>query len=183
MKHLPWLLLAVGILLSWGCNQGNIDLDNDGDAPLIVVIDELSFQMESRSYKSIELAKGAHNLTLKDSTGKVLDEFTFRVLEGGLINLAKSEYLIWVDLYGDPNLRDTELKEDWITMGDNSFFGQFEQLDPSILYVEKKWDFGLSESFPNDLLGWQMTEERWIIKRKLFRKSDFIEAYNSLVKE
>ncbi|MEM7656833.1 MAG: hypothetical protein AAF399_11945 [Bacteroidota bacterium] len=183
MKLIPRLLLAVSALLVFGCNQGNIDLDNDGPDRLTVVIDELTYSLEARAYQKIQLEKGVHTITIKDDEGKELENSTFRVYEGGLLNLAKSNYLIWVDLYGDPSLRDRELEEDWITIGDKSFFGQFEQLDPGEIYIEKKWDYGLSDGFPDDLLGWQMTEERWIIKRKLFRQQGFMDAYNALVKE
>ena len=183
MNRLPWLLLFLSALAWVGCNQGNIDLDNASDQDLIVQIDELTIEMQKGTYKQIQLDNGMHKLSLQDASGKVLEETSFKVYEGGLLNLGKTNYLIWVDLYGDPELRKTQLDEDWMDIGNQSFFGQFERLDPSKIYVEKKWDYGLDEAFPDDLLGWQMTQERWIIKRKLFRQTEFVDAYNALVKE
>ncbi|MEM7368244.1 MAG: hypothetical protein AAF587_06545 [Bacteroidota bacterium] len=183
MNHLPKLLLILATLAWGGCNQGNIDMDNSSDQDLIVNIDELSYNMKAGQYTRIQLDKGVHKLVLQDEEGKVLEEESFRVYEGGLLNLGKNNYLIWVDLYGDPELRKSKLEEDWLDIEGDSYFGQFERLDPSKIYVERKWDYGLDDAFPDDLLGWQMTQERWIIKRKLFRESEFIEAYKSLVKE
>lgn len=183
MNRLPWLMLLLTALAWGGCNQGNIDMDNSSDQDLIVLIDELQYDMKAESYTKIKLEKGVHTLIVQDASGKVLEEDSFRVYEGGLINLGKTNYLIWVDLYGDPELRKTKLEEDWLDIGEQSFFGQFERLDPSKLYVEQKWDYGLDDAFPDDLLGWQMTQERWIIKRKLFRETEFVQAYNALVKE
>ena len=183
MNRLPWLLLLLGALAWGGCNQGNIDMDNASDQDLIVQIDELRIEMNKGAYTRIQLDEGMHKIIVQDAGGKVLEESSFRVYEGGLLNLGKTNYLIWVDLYGDPELRKSKLEEDWLDIGKQSFFGQFERVDPSKLYVERKWDYGLDEAFPDDLLGWQMTQERWIIKRKLFRETEFVEAYNALVKE
>lgn len=183
MKLSTLLLLGSLILITLGCNQGNIDLDNAGENKLEVVIDELTIEMEAGQFQRMKLDKGRHTLTIKDAEGKVLEETTFRVVEGGLLNIAKSNYLIWTDLYGDPVLRESKLNEDWIEIGDQSFKGEFEKLDPGEIYVEKKWDYGLGEEFPDDLLGWEMGKEKYIIKRKLFREKDMVEAYNALVKE
>lgn len=177
---LPLLWL---FLLLTACQQGNVDMDNNGDDLLIVTLDELSYRMTPHTFQRIQLDKGMHTLTIKDEAGRVIVRDTFQVIEGGLINLAKTPYLIWVDLYGDPALRKTVLQEDWIEIGNQSFFGQFEPLETEQTYVEQRWDYGLGEPFPEDLLGWEITREKWIIKRKLFREDELIDAYNALVKE
>ncbi|GAB4415050.1 MAG: hypothetical protein OHK0039_23390 [Bacteroidia bacterium] len=158
-------------------------MDNNGDQPLIVTIDELTYRMQPHAYQRIELEAGTHVLTIKEEAGRVIDTDTFQVIEGGLLNLAKTNYLIWVDLYGDPELRKTILQEDWIEIGNQSYFGQFEPVDVGAYYVESKWDYGLDEDFPEDLLGWEISREKWIIKRKLFREDELVNAYNSLVKQ
>lgn len=181
--HPVWLSLILAFFLLTACQEGNVDMDNNGDELLIVNLDELSYRMPPHTFQRIKLDKGLHILSIKDEAGRVLERDTFQVIEGGLINLAKTNYLIWVDLYGDPALRKTVLQEDWIDIGNQSFFGQFEPLESEATYIEQKWDYGLGEPFPEDLLGWEITREKWIIKRKLFREDELIEAYNSLVKE
>jgi hypothetical protein len=173
---LIWLLLL-------GCNQGNIEMDNAGEDDLRVVIDELAYTVSAGDFEQIELTQGTHTITIQGNDGKILDEGTFTVVEGGLLNLAKRTYYIWVDLYGEASLRDEVLSEEWIEIGNESFFGEFEELPSDKLFVERKWDFGLHEDFPNDLYGWKITQEKWLIRRKLFREEGLIEAYKNMVKQ
>jgi hypothetical protein len=181
--NLSFLLLAGLSLLGLGCSKGNVDLDNGGSQTLSVVIDQVSYVLPPRTGQLIELAPGPHTLEIRDSSGKTMDQTSFRIAEGGLINAARSPYIIWTDLYGDPALRATKLREEWIEIGKNSYFGEFERLDPEQYYVEKKWDYGLTEPFPDDLLGWEVTRDKWIVKKKLFREPDMVAAYQSIAKK
>ncbi|MDX2249836.1 MAG: hypothetical protein SF052_23835 [Bacteroidia bacterium] len=179
------LLVGLSMMGFLGCNQGNIDMDNAGDEALEVSIDELSYDMAPGQYQRIKLEKGRHLLKIKRKTedGEKIVEADFRVVEGGLLNLAKTNYLVWTDLYGDPMLRESKLEEEWIEIDGHDYRGEFEKLDTAQFYIEKKWDYGLGEDFPDDLLGWEMGKEKYIIKRKLFRQEELIQAYNALVKE
>ena len=138
--------------------------------------------MPPGDYKNIELAKGTHQIVIKNQEGKELEGETFEVREGGLLNVAKGKYIIWTDLYGDPELRKTQLNEDWIYINDESYYGEFLQLPSDQIYMEKDWHFGLNEDFPDDLLGWEISQEKWIKRKKLFREQQLVEAYNKLVK-
>jgi hypothetical protein len=183
MKRSLWLFFPLAWFLLLGCNQGNIEMDNAGEANLRVVIDELAYQMPAGSHQRIELEPGLHTLSIQGEEGKILDETTFSVVQGGLLNLAKSTYYIWVDLYGEASLRDEVLDEKWIEIGNESFFGEFMKIPPEKLYAEKKWDFGLDEGFPDDLYGWKITQEKWIIRSKLFREEGLIQAYKEMVQQ
>lgn len=174
------LMLMVGMLALVGCTQGNVELDNAGEESLRAIIDELPYQMSGGTFQRISLEPGLHSLVVQDMQGEIKGETTFQVTEGGLINLAKKPYYIWVDLYGDTTLRSTQLKEDWVTIGNESFYGQFEPVDTAVYYVERRWDYGLDESFPNDLYGWKITQEKWIIKRKLFRQEGLVKSYKAM---
>ncbi|MEZ4775392.1 MAG: hypothetical protein R3D00_19565 [Bacteroidia bacterium] len=177
------VLLLVGVCMTLGCNRGNIDMDNAGKEPIEVTIDAISYTMAPGQYQRIRLEKGRHLLKIKRKDATEAEETDFRVVEGGLLNLANSNYLIWTDLYGDPMLRESKLEEEWIEIDGHDYRGEFEKLDPTVYYIEKKWDYGLGEDFPDDLLGWEMGNEKYIIKRKLFRQEELIQAYNALVKE
>ncbi|MEO0585198.1 MAG: hypothetical protein AAF135_23495 [Bacteroidota bacterium] len=179
-----FLILALSLL---GCSSGNVDLDNAGDQDLTVQIDELVFKVPAGSYKLITLDPGRHSLTIKDAQGVVLDEKkTFNLIEGGLINLSKSDYIVWTELYGDLELRKTKLNEEWFKIGDASpIYGEFERLrdaDLERIYVEKRWDFGLSENFPETLTQFSPIEEKFVIRKKLFRESELLDAYSSQLK-
>jgi len=100
-----------------------------------------------------------------------------------LNNLAGAQYYIWTDLYGDPSLKEQKLNQVWTEIGDQTFFGEFYPLETDKLYIEKRWDYGLSEAFPEDLLGWKLSREKYLIKSKVFRTEDLVDAYNSLAKK
>jgi hypothetical protein len=181
-RFLSWLLLLPALWLG-ACEKGNVELDNSSDQTLRIAIDELRYSVGPNSFAKVELPTGPHRVTVRNEANEIIADTTIRIIEGGLINLAGGEYLIWTDLYGNPELRKTKLNEEWIDIGDQSYFGEFERVDPEQLYVEREWDYGLEEPFPKDLLGWEMTQEKWVIKRKLFREADLVDAYTSLVEE
>lgn len=179
MKHLIFPLLLL-LLTASACTQANIDLDNAGDQALSITVDEITYPLKAGAYQKLQLEPGPHRVIVKDSNGKTLEEETFNVKEGGLLNVAREEYYIWTDLYGDPSMKEEHLKEDWLKIGNQSYFGEFTVVEPENIYIEKRWDYDLDEDFPNDLLGWQFTEDKYIIKSKLFREQQLIEAYNKL---
>ncbi len=164
------------------CDSGNVDLDNAGTDPLVVMIDNVVYNMPPESYKRISLSKGAHSILIKNAAGEVIQDTSFAVLEGGLINLTGAEYYIWTDLYGDPQLKEEKLDQDWKTIGDKDYYGEFYEVERDI-YVEKRWDFGLGEKFPEDLLGWNLTTEKYLIKSKIFRTHDLVSAFQTLAKK
>lgn len=176
------LLVAITSLLS-GCKKGNVDLDNGGDQPLTVIIDNIPYFMAAGAYKNITLETGEHTVEIRNEEGNTLKDTVISVSEGGLLNLAQAPYYIWTDLYGDPVLKETKLREDWIKIGNQNFFGEFYEIESNQLYVEKQWDYGLNEEFPEDLLGWKISSEKYLIKSKLYRADQLVEAYNSLAKK
>ena len=175
-------LISLSALLNT-CGGGNIDLDNSGDTPYEVVIGNESYIMAPHSYKSIALESGPHTLIIKNEIGDVVADTLIQVIEGGLINIARADYYIWTDLYGDPSLKEDKLDEDWTEIGDQTFFGEFYPLESNKLYIEKRWDYGLQEAFPEDLLGWKLARDKYLIKSKVFRSQDLVDAYNSLAKK
>ncbi|RMG23237.1 MAG: hypothetical protein D6730_14875 [Bacteroidetes bacterium] len=186
MKRQPithLLLISILGLMMSACQKGNVEMDNAGDQTLEVTVDELTYTMKPGDYQKLELKPGTHRIIIKDEDGKTIEEATFQVKEGGLLNLARKDYYIWTDLYGDPSLKAEKLKEDWHKIGDKSYYGEFTRIEPENIYVEKTWDYGLEEDFPTDLIGLQLTREKYMIKSKLFREKDLIEAYNALARQ
>lgn len=183
MKTFTYILYFLCCAVFFACNDGNIDLDNDSDETFQVTIDALTHNVGPRQHIKLKLEPGPHRITIKNDDDKVTDEETFTVVEGGLINLAKTQYYVWTDLYGDTSLKEEQLKEDWLKIDGKSYFGEFSVVEPESIYLEKHWDYDLDEPFPGDLLGWQFTEEKYIIKKKIFRKQQLIDAYNFLAQD
>ena len=185
MKPIQLLCITIFASSLFSCSTGNVDLDNGSTESLTVVVDHTDTHvMNPGTYKQIHLPKGMHHILVNDADGNLRAERRINVEEGGLLNVGGAEYYIWTDLYGNPGLKQAKLEEKWVDIGGKSFYGEFYRLDNSDLYTEKRWDFGLSQSFPEDLLGWQwqMSKEKYLIRSKLFRDDQLISAYNSLVK-
>ncbi len=175
-------LISLSTLFST-CGTGNVDLDNAGGQPYEVIVGNQSYMMAPHEYKSITLEKGTHTLVIKNELGEVVSDTLIQVIEGGLINTARANYYIWTDLYGDPSLKEEKLDEDWTEIEDQTFFGEFYPLESDKLYIEKRWDYGLQEAFPEDLLGWKLARDKYLIKSKVFRSQDLVEAYTALAKK
>ncbi len=176
---LSFVLLTSGISFK-GCDKKNIDLDNAGAEPLRVQIDGMTYTMPAGSYQRLELAQGPHTIVVSDLTGKSLDEESFQVIAGGLLNVAKEEYFVWTDLYGDPALRDTKLQEIDLEIGDAILHGDFKSIPQDQIYVEQVWDLNLSESFPKELVGWEQSKDKYLVKSKVFRRAQLLEAFNAV---
>ncbi len=177
------LLFSLSFFLL-ACDKGNIDLDNAGEEDLRVQIDEIKYDMPSNSYKNLSLDPGLHTLVIRDDQGKVLDESRFTVEEGGLVNLGKSAYVIWTELYGASELRKEKLELAYYEIetddGIQKIWGEFEKIEPEELYVEARWDYGLSEPFKDHLWRLDLIQEKYVILRKLFREKELLEEYKAL---
>lgn len=179
------LLLLLSVFVA--CEQENIELDNAGDEFLHVTIDELRYDIPAHSLKMLDLKPGKHTIQVKNKDGKTLEDGTFDIQKGGVINVGKHSYIIWTDLYwasnvDDPKLRETKLQEEALEIDGQEYIGEFEKLDADKLYLESTWDYGLTEEFPASLWGLEFAQEKWSIKRKIFREKELAEAYMKLVK-
>lgn len=181
MKPFSCLAICLLIFSLLACeDEGNVMLDNAGESPLIVNVDGVRYSLPARSMKRIQIEPGMHRLTIQDPDGKTLEQADFRVGEGGLINAARARYLIWTELFGDQSVREEKLKQKWLEVGDTEIFGEFYQIPGEELYVEQRWDFGLDEAMPEKVRGWEISDKRWIIKRKLFREAEALAHYKTV---
>jgi hypothetical protein len=184
MQFSSVLLLLPALWLSFfSCNQGNVELDNAGDKPLTVRVDELTYRLGAGEYKLIQLDKGRHIITVTDEAGEKLNEGTFSVDKGGLLNVAAASYYIWTDLYGNTANKEKHLNEAWLKIGKDEIYGEFTQLSKDQLYTEKAWDFGLAENFPEYRFGMELTDDKYVLESKLYRESQLVDAYYQATEE
>ena len=130
------LFLLAGFLMS--CEEkGNVLIDNSGDQQLQVMVDAVAYNMPVGSSIRVQLEPGLHTFSIKDESGEVQEEGSFSVVEGGLLNAAKEEYLIWAEWYGDMSMKESTLKQEWIKVDDIEIFGEFERIPGEEVYLEK----------------------------------------------
>ena len=172
------LVLAVGLM---SCEEeGNVLIDNSGEAQLQVMVDAVAYNMPAGSHIRVQLEPGLHSYSIKDESGEVQEEGSFTVIEGGLLNAAKEEYLIWAEWYGDMSMKETTLKQEWIKVDDIEIFGEFERISGEDTYLEKRWDQNIDEDLPESVMAWELTDKRWVIKRKIFRLEEALIHYQSV---
>ena len=58
----------------------------------------------------------------------------------------------------------------------------YEMLPTNRLFIEKKWDYGLTESFPKKVYGWEIDKDKkFMIKTKLVRLDEFEKTYMEIL--
>lgn len=194
--HISRLLLSLFCLFALAAcdefvEQTNIDLDNDSEATLIVTLDELSYRMNPGGHAAVKLEPGFHKITVVDQADeKELESTTFEVKKGGLINLAKAQYYVWSDIYGNQALKDEKLniqdlviesKDEKGKKVKTTYIGDFEKLPTDQIYIESQWDYGLIEDWPSRLWDIVPKEDKFKVKRKLYREQGLIDYYMSRV--
>ncbi len=174
------ILIIVSIAAFSSCETGNVLLDNGGETPLRVTIDAVAYTMPAGSLLRIDLEPGLHQFSIKGEDQKILEEGSFQVVEGGTINAGKIEYLIWTEWYGDQGPKEEVLKQEWIKVDDTEIFGEFERIPGESIYMERRWDFNLDEDLPESVKAWELTDKRWVVKRKLFHLDDAMMHYQTV---
>ncbi|MEL6653825.1 MAG: hypothetical protein AAFQ87_23765, partial [Bacteroidota bacterium] len=192
-KHLATIALALALFFT-ACeefDQTNVELDNDSESTLIVKLDELSYRMNPGGYLAIQLEPGLHQITVTDQeSDEELKSETFEVKNGGLINLGEAQYYIWADLYGNQALKAEKLNiQDLVIESKDekgkkiktTYTGDFQPLPTDQLYIESQWDYGLGEDWPSRLWDIVPKEDKFKVRRKLYREQGLIDYYMSRV--
>ena len=178
LRHSLLLPLSALILLFGLSACGNVTIDNQANFSVSVEVGEDVFEVPAGGRTNASIGEGEHALKISDVTGKVLADTTIRVRDGGLINAGGGEYVGWRLLYGMQKDRETLLKEEWVELDSTEYFGDFKLLGPKDFYVEKFWDHGLDERFPDSKS--LLLSSDFSIETKLFRESDFETAYQNM---
>ncbi|MEO0473183.1 MAG: hypothetical protein AAF206_26450, partial [Bacteroidota bacterium] len=183
---------AGGYFYYMGLNEGNVELDNGGEKTLKVTVDELTYVLQAGGTEVLQLEKGRHRLLIKDEDGETIEESVFLVENGGIINAAQVSYIVWADLYGDPALRESKLQEEFFSIEGvekvrgkdkkvkREFMGEFNRLDKENYYIEQTWHYGLAEDWPDERYDWRPTEEKYQVRRKVYREQALFTHLNSL---
>lgn len=179
-------ILASLLLMACGGPKGNVYIDNGGDEPLTVVLDQSRYDLQPGQRSLIEVEPGSHQIRVAGQDGKFTRDTTVQIVEGGLINPASAEFLVWKEVFA-PNstleLRKQLLKPEKLKINNFVYEVEYSSLPTSQLYVEKAWDLGLNEIFPKSVQGWEFkAEEQYMFKTLLVRKNEFDKVYMEAAK-
>lgn len=181
MKHILRIFIVLPLCFLLACSSGNIDIDNAGTEALKVTLDGQLLLLKAGDRKNIKLEPGLHSIQVADIKNEVLKDTVFQLMEGGLINLAGGEYLIWKDVFSPAATlayRKEALDPQKLKIDRRVYEIDYEMLPENRLFIEKKWDYGLTESFPKKVYGWEIDKDKkYMIKTKLVRLDEFEEVY------
>lgn len=185
MKILKRILFLLPLSLLIACSTGNVDVDNAGEEALKVTIDGQLYLLKAGARENLKLDPGLHSIQIADIKNEVLKDTAIQILEGGLINVARGEYLIWKDVFSPQAtlaFRKQALEPQKLTINKKVFEVDYEMLPDNRLFIEKKWDYGLTESFPKKVYGWEIDKDKkFMIKTKLVRLDEFERTYMEIL--
>ena len=186
MLYRFFVLLLIGSFLTSCSPEGNVYIDNGGEETMTVVVDNIRHDLQPGQRVLVQLEPGPHRVTVAGPDGKIRSEENIQVVEGGLINAAGAEFLIWKEVFAPQSsleFRKTLLKPEKLKIDKLVYEVEYTMLPQDQLYIEKIWDLGLEESFPKTVHGWELeAEKQYMFKTLLVRKSDFPEVYMKAAK-
>lgn len=181
MKKFTRIIFLLPLCFLIACGGGNVDLDNAGTEALKVTLDGQLYLLKAGERENIKLEPGLHSIQIADLKNEVLKDTAFQLLDGGLINIAGGEYLIWKDIFSSEAtiaFRKEALKQEKLTINRKVYELEYEMLPANRLFIENKWDYGLTESFPKKVYGWEIDkDQKYMIKSKLVRLDEFEKVY------
>lgn len=147
MKNL--LLLSVipaGMLFSCGPSMTDLAIDNPGNDPIIVTIDELTVEVPGRQVAWVEMGKGEHQVKLEnDSVFKY--NFSGKLY---FLNPTRTSYLKSEATYGSPAYKTMSVvpNKKVVYLG-MEIEGNFDVLSDLVMPIT--WDYGPREKLPESV--------------------------------
>ena len=175
MKMRLFSLAALALIA--GCSSSSIEfsIDNPTDAPLKLQIDGTAYDIPAHQAKDITLKAGEHSMDAP-ATGKI-KFIVYTGRKGALLNASLSDYVIVSETY----VTDESKLKNFAPAGGGpfeldgvKFNGPFELANG--LFIENAWRFGVRESFPDSLRGYDPGNGGNIF-RKIFTAPDFVAYY------
>jgi hypothetical protein len=165
---------------------GNVEVDNGGNAYLKVYIDAQSYVLEPGMTKALSLDEACIASRSWTSRTRYCEIRSLRSAKAACSTSADQKYLIWKDVFSPQSTlpyRQELLDSRELVIDKKVFSIEYDTLPRNQLYVEQYWDYGLEESFPEKVYGWELDKgEKYMFKTKLVRKDQFVDTYMKAVK-
>lgn len=143
-------------------------------------MDEKPISVPPGSSTELTLDQGTHTLTIKSLSNPASDSAVSFQVEGELfIHAPGQRYLLWRDLYGGQQNRATLLNEQVFELDSVLYRVDVSWLDTSKIIHPRTWDFGIGESFDDEIV--LRVDQNEGIRTRLLRKQDFKEEYQKRV--
>jgi len=144
--------IIITLLLSACTNK--ITVDNPTVKEVKVTIGNKTISLLGKSTQDITLKSGQYMVSAINSDGDTLMFEHIDINEEGLLNITKSNYYLWTDLFCEEE-RFNQYKEK-LNLKDTVKIENFEFIDIDLVtlnqvFIPKQWDFSISEDFPDKM--------------------------------
>ncbi len=149
-------------------NQKELEfiIDNPTSEKISVQIDDKKYDIEARSFKTIELEKGEHVLNGKH-------KFTYNFIHHGVLNPTRSTYYLYKRFYGSVAKKDSIFQNaSVLKIADK----EYRFTDTISDYFIQDFYYNLNENFP-DWTNSKKDSLKIDSRTKIFRKKDFEAFY------
>ncbi|WP_265429307.1 hypothetical protein [Chryseobacterium sp. YIM B08800] len=198
--------LFILLIFTSSCTKvDKIEIYNPYDDVMKVKIDDMSFELPSKSGSHISLSIGKHKVysfadkKLLDTVFVVTPEFKEK---GGYLNLSNQPVYLWSQVYGEGWVQDMhnrlQQKSDTIVesafenkskalqfktvkIDSDSVFGPIREFSRTQLTIDKNWYFFIGQEFKDEITS----DDKYLpglgtIVNKLFSKDEMIEYWRNM---
>lgn len=147
MKHSLFLFYILIFASSCRFISHDVLIDNPSKSVLYVKIDDEVWVLPSKSKLHVGLSHGSHNVFICADSNQhvVIDSTNITIQQDGLLNAARSEYIIVRHNYSTKERNNKEQAVKPIQLNGYTYSGNIEKIDSIELFVAMRWDRGPDE--------------------------------------
>lgn len=170
-------ILSVVLLLASCSHEVLIDNPTNNDVKVIVKGKEVL--VKANSTQKIKVAKGLNSILSIASSGDTLVNENVEIFNEGLLNVTKSNYAIWKDVFCEE--ADYERYKAKLNLKDTVVVGELEFVDIDLVllndvFIAKTWDLGIDKNMPESV---EIAEdEKFKIVSKIYHVAELKEVFN-----
>jgi hypothetical protein len=170
-------ILSVVLLLASCSHEVLIDNPTKNDVKVIVKGKEVL--VKANSIQKIKVAKGLNSILSIASSGDTLVNENVEIFNEGLLNVTKSNYAIWKDVFCEE--ADYEKYKVKLNLKDTVVVGGLEFVDIDLVllndvFIAKTWDLGIDKNMPESV---EIAEdEKFKIVSKIYHVAELKEVFN-----
>jgi hypothetical protein len=170
-------ILSVVLLLASCSHEVLIDNPTKNDVKVIVKGKEVL--VKANSIQKMKVAKGLNSILSIASSGDTLVNENVEIFNEGLLNVTKSNYAIWKDVFCEE--ADYEKYKVKLNLKDTVVVGGLEFVDIDLVllndvFIAKTWDLGIDKNMPESV---EIAEdEKFKIVSKIYHVAELKEVFN-----
>lgn len=182
MKHKIYLIFIPFIILA-SCNSEKsfeVTIDNPSEFDFSFSLNKEEYSVNAMTELMLEMNEGMHFFFIQNEMGDTLLNDSIAIFSDGLLNPTKNTYVVWNDLYLEDFEQYDNIAKELLNIKDSILIDDKEYNDVDFdvyenqVFIEKKWDFGVFETWPEEIDLYAQSEVK---KSKIYRLADLEEEW------